>query len=226
VNRNSRPERAAAPGSAEIQRASAELGLALTDAQAEKLAAYAALLAKWNAVYNLTAVDAAADVLSHHLLDSLAIVPALLRRTGARDVRVLDVGSGGGLPGIPLAIALAGARVTLLDSVRKKTAFLQQAQIALELPNVEIAHARVESWRAHPFDVIVSRAFAALADMVRLTQHLLAPDGIWAAMKGALPAQEIAALPASVETIDAVKLRVPLLAAERHLVLLRPRRLP
>lgn len=226
MNRKSRPERAAAPGSAEIQRASAEIGLALTDAQADKLAAYAALLAKWNAVYNLTAIDAAADVLTHHLLDSLAIVPALLRATDGRAVRVLDVGSGAGLPGIPLAIALAGAHVTLLDAVRKKTAFLQQAQIALALPNVEVVHARVESWRAPAFAVIVSRAFAALDDMVRLTRHLLAPDGIWAAMKGALPAQEVAALTADVELIDAVKLRVPLLAAERHLLLLRLRRLP
>jgi 16S rRNA (guanine527-N7)-methyltransferase len=223
VSRNSRLEPAVALQPAEVQRAGAQLGLALTDAQAEKLAAYASLLAKWNAVYNLTAIDTAADVLSHHLLDSLSIVPTLLRLTEGRDVRVLDVGSGGGLPGIPLAIALAGARVTLLDSVRKKTAFLQQVQIALELPNVEIVHARVERWRAATFDIIVSRAFAALTDMVRLTQHLLAPGGTWAAMKGALREEEVAALPASVETIGAVKLRVPLLAAERHLVLLRPR---
>jgi 16S rRNA (guanine527-N7)-methyltransferase len=227
VNRSSRPsDETGAVGADEIRRASAELGLALTDTQAGKLAAYSRLLAKWNAVYNLTAIERAGDVLTHHLLDSLAIVPPLLKGNAGRAARVLDVGSGGGLPGIPLAIALPEAHVTLLDAVRKKCAFMQQAKIALGLPNLDVVHARVESWRAPAFDVIAARAFADLSTLVRMTQHLVAPEGIWAAMKGALPSEEIAALPPTVDVLDAVKLRVPLLAAERHLVLLRPRRLP
>lgn len=226
MRRSSRPrDETAAVGADEIRRASAELGLALTDTQAGKLAAYSGLLAKWNAVYNLTAIERPGDVLTHHLLDSLAIVPQVgaIARCAAR---VLDVGSGGGLPGIPLAIALPEMQVTLLDAVRKKCAFMQQAKIALRLQNVDVVHARVETWRAPAFDVIVARACADLPTLVRMTQHLVAPEGIWAAMKGAVPTEEIAALPPSAELIDAVKLRVPLLAAERHLVLLRPRRLP
>lgn len=208
---------------AQIQRGAAELGVALSPAQANTLVAYAELLAKWNAVYNLTAIEAPEEMLPLHLLDSLAIVPALARVSEGRAARVLDVGSGAGLPGIPLAVALPDVRVTLLDRVRKKTAFLQQAAIALALPNVQVVHARVQSWRAPGFDVIVARAFATLAELVQATRHLLAAGGCWAAMKGVLPAAELAALPTAVEVIDAVKLRVPLLAAERHLVLLRPR---
>ncbi|HEU0204802.1 MAG TPA: 16S rRNA (guanine(527)-N(7))-methyltransferase RsmG [Burkholderiaceae bacterium] len=184
---------------------------------------FAALLLRWNAIHNLTAIERAADVGPLHLLDSLAIIPALQDRAPPGELRILDVGSGGGLPGIPLAIAWPHAHVVLLDKVRKKTAFLQHAKTQLQLANVEVAHARVEAWQAPPFPLIVSRALTTLSDFVALTDHLLAEGGLWAAMKGALPVEEIAALPTTVRAIAAVKLRVPLLAAERHLILLRRR---
>jgi 16S rRNA (guanine527-N7)-methyltransferase len=136
-------------------------------------------------------------------------------------LRLLDVGSGGGLPGIPLAIAQQHWHVTLIDTVRKKTAFLQHVKAELHLANVEVVHARVESWRGAPFDCIVSRAFSSLADFTALTEHLLVPTGCWAAMKGALPLDELRALPATVVHEATVKLRVPLLDAERHLIFLR-----
>lgn len=199
----------------------AALGLALSPAQCEQLARFAALLLRWNAVYNLTAIERPEDVLPLHLLDSLAIVPELQRAAGARALRVLDVGAGGGLPGIPLAIACPTWQVTLIDKVQKKAAFVQQAKAELKLANVDAVHARVEAWRpAERFDAIVSRAFSSLADFVALTRHLCAPGGAWFAMKGALPDAELAALPADVRVRCAVKLRVPLLAAQRHLIIL------
>lgn len=217
------PPEAPALSSAAIKEGSSELGLQLAPDQCERLASFAALLVKWNRVHNLTALDRPSDVLTHHLLDSLAIVPELVRGPAGRTPRILDVGSGGGLPGIPIAIALPEAHVTLIDRVQKKTAFLQQVRVELALPNVEVVHARVEQFKAPPFDIVVSRAFASLAEMVRLTRHLVAPGGIWAAMKGVLPRAEMDALPPTVEAVRAVKLRVPLLGAERHLVILRPR---
>lgn len=214
-----------APLRAEEVLAGAEaLGVALGSDQAEQLAHFAALLRKWSAVHNLTTIDRAADVLPLHLLDSLAILPELKRFVGERCDRILDVGSGGGLPGIPLAIACPQWQVTVLDAVQKKTAFLTQAKLELGLANLEAVHARVEAWRPRAvFDVIVSRAFSSLAQFVRLTSHLLAPGGVWAAMKGVLPTAEIADLPADAVALATVKLRVPLLDAERHLVLIRPR---
>lgn len=207
-----------------IRDAGAELGLGLSDAQAQRLAQFAALLLRWNAVYNLTAIESPRAVVSHHLLDSLAVVPHLPHAGGHGPLRVLDVGAGGGLPGIPLAVARPDASFTLLDRVGKKTAFLEQVRLELGLPNVEIVRARVQDYRAPAgFNVIVSRAFAALADMVGLTSHLVAPQGCWIAMKGAYPAEELARLPASVEVVRTVTLRVPLLDAERHLVVLRLR---
>jgi len=195
----------------------------LSDRQAAQLIAFARALQKWNRVYNLTTLDRPDEIVSHHLLDSLSIVPELDRIAGARTLRILDVGAGAGLPGIPVAVALPAAHVTLLDRVQKKTAFLQQARLELGLRNVEVVQGRVEQYRGAPFDVIVSRAFAALAEMVRLTSHLLSVDGCWVAMKGVYPSEEVDGLPSSVRLTHAVKLRVPLLDAERHLLVLRPR---
>lgn len=202
-----------------------ELGLRLDQSQADSLHRYAALLVKWNVVHNLTAIDSPAEVLSHHLLDSLTIVPELQRVSGARLTKVLDVGSGGGLPGIPLAIAAPHLHVTLVDKVRKKVAFLTQVKLELALHNVECEHARVEAWQpAAPFELVVSRAFSSLLDLVRLTRHLLATGGWWCAMKGAWPRDELDALKDSapdVRLAGHVRLRVPHLDAERHLILLQ-----
>jgi 16S rRNA (guanine527-N7)-methyltransferase len=203
----------------------AELGVTLDPTQVTRLGVFAGLLLRWNRVHNLTAIERPDQVVSHHLLDSLAIVPTLEQLAQGRELRVLDVGAGGGLPGIPLAIALTGPRFTLLDKVAKKAAFLQQAKLELGLANVEIVQARVEDYRTAPFDVIVARAFSSLADLVRLTRPLLSPTGRWCAMKGALPSREIGELDdlrLSVRVMRTVKLRVPHLDAERHLVLIEP----
>ncbi|MEW5879530.1 MAG: 16S rRNA (guanine(527)-N(7))-methyltransferase RsmG [Pseudomonadota bacterium] len=201
----------------------AQLGIALGREQAEHLAHFAALLIRWSAVHNLTAIDRPGDVVSLHLLDSLSILPELDALADVRVLRVLDVGAGGGLPGVPLAIARPQWRFHLIDKVKKKTAFLQQVRAELRLANLEVVHARVESWQAaERFDAIVSRAFGSLADLVALTRHLLAPDGVWLAMKGAVPHGEIAALPKDARVRRTVKLRVPLLDAQRHLIILEP----
>lgn len=197
--------------------------LALTAAQIEGLSSYAALLRRWNRVYNLTAIDAAEQVLSHHLLDSLAIVrplQAVAGRIGRPDPRVLDVGSGAGLPGLPLAIACPQVDITLIDAVGKKCAFLTQVVVELRLSNVTVRHGRVERL-AGEFDLIASRAFAAATDLVRLTRHLLAPGGRWLAMKGHVDPVETAALPAGVRVEDVLSLAVPGLAGQRHLLILK-----
>lgn len=206
----------------QLEQGAAELGLALDSAQRTRLMQFAALLARWNRVHNLTAIEAPGQVVTHHLLDSLAVAPLLGARAGQR---VLDVGSGGGLPGVPLAIARPQERFTLLDKVAKKVAFVQQAKGELKLDNVEPLHARVEDHRAPPYDVVLSRAFASLADFVQLTRHLVAPGGRWLAMKGTPPSAELATLAQTcpeVRVERTVKLRVPFLEAERHVVLLVP----
>lgn len=201
----------------------AQLGIVLGREQVDRLARFAALLIKWNAVHNLTAIDRPGDVVSVHLLDSLSILPELDTLADARALRVLDVGAGGGLPGVVLAIARPQWRFHLIDKVQKKAAFLRQVRAELGLANVEVVHARVEAWQAaERFDVIVARAFASLADLVALTRHLLAPSGVWLAMKGAVPHGQIAALPKDARVRRAVKLRVPLLDAQRHLIILEP----
>jgi 16S rRNA (guanine527-N7)-methyltransferase len=190
--------------------------------QCERLVDYARLLVRWNRVHNLTAIRRGEDILTHHLLDSLALAPELERVGPAGSARVLDVGSGGGLPGLVLAVALPRAQFTLVDAVQKKCAFLVQARLELGLANVEVIHARVEALRAPPFDVIVSRAFASLAPFVALTRHLLKATGCWLAMKGQAPDAELAELSKDVKVIAVVPLAVPGLAQERHLVELRP----
>ncbi len=190
------------------------LGLQLQPFQRQQLLTYIRLLAKWNEVYNLTAIRNEHEMLSHHLLDSLALVPHVDGR------HFLDVGSGAGLPGIPVAIARSECEVTLLDSNQKKAAFLQQAVIELELANATVRSARVETWRPdRKFDVIASRAFSSLADFVGDSQHLLAAHGVFAAMKGAYPDAELAGLPKDYQVRSVKRLAVPGLTGERHLVL-------
>lgn len=197
------------------------VGLSFRAEQAQRLAGFARLLRNWNAVHNLTAIRAEEAVETHHLLDSLAIVAPLRRLCPKCDARLIDVGSGGGLPGIPVAIACPELRVTLLDSSRKKCAFLTQARVDLQLKNVEVVHARVEQWRAPPFDVIVSRAFASLHDFVVLTRHLLDAEGIWLAMKGPTYERETGELPPGITIAEVLPLRVPGLNATRNAVVLR-----
>ncbi len=197
------------------------LGLPLSDAQCDSLLAYQALLSKWNRVYNLTAVRNPAEMLTHHLLDSLSALPPLLRHLGERPARLLDVGSGGGLPGVVLAALVPSLSVTCVDTVGKKASFVRQVAAELKLPNLSAAHARVEDLRLKPFDVITSRAFASLVDFTRLTRQLLANDGVWMAMKGKGPIDEIAALPPEWDVFHVEQLTVPGLDAERCLVWIR-----
>jgi len=197
----------------------AALGLDLPPNGETRLLAYLALLDKWNRVYNLTAVREPERMVSHHLLDSLAAVPHFSGPT------VLDVGSGGGLPGIPLAIARPDLQVTLIDSVAKKTAFLLQAKAELGLANLTVATGRVEDFRPDTgFDSITSRAFSDLKEFVTLTRPLLKPGGRWLAMKGLYPNEEISMLPDGVKVSANHTLHVPGLDASRHLIVLEPDR--
>jgi 16S rRNA (guanine527-N7)-methyltransferase len=190
------------------------LQLDLSDVQLARLMDYLALLSKWNAVYNLTAVRDPAQMVTQHLLDSLAVVPAF-----ADAKNILDVGAGGGLPGMVLAIARPDMRVSMIDTVHKKTAFLTQAKAELGLANVTVHTARVEQLQvAQKFDVITSRAFAELADFVTWSGHLLEQGGRFIAMKGVAPHEEIARLPAPWKVAEIRPLIVPGLNAERHLI--------
>lgn len=191
-----------------------DLQLDLSEQQSALLMDYLGLLAKWNSVYNLTAVRDPSQMVTQHLLDSLAVVPAF-----AHARQVLDVGAGGGLPGIVLAIARPDMNVSLIDTVHKKTAFLTQVKAELGLANVTVHTARVEQLQApHQFDVITSRAFADLADFVNWSGHLLAPGGCFIAMKGVMPKDEIARLPEEWTVNEVRPLHVPGLNAERHLI--------
>ena len=202
---------------AALERGHAALGVRLRDDQIQQLENYLALLEKWNRVYNLTAIRERERMVTHHLLDSLAVVPHL------RGPRVLDVGSGAGLPGIPLAVAKPEWQVVLLDSNHKKIAFLTQAVTELNVGNVEIHAERAELWRTDArFNTIVSRAFAELGEFVSSTRHLLASAGVYAAMKGVYPYDEIERLPAGFRVQRVLKLDVPQLDAERHLVIVEP----
>lgn len=211
---------------ATLQAAAQELCLPISTAQAQHLLAYRDLIAKWNKVYNLTSLRDPAQMLVSHIIDSLAAVPALQRHlanAGLASCRLLDVGSGGGLPGVVLATVLHGLDVTCVDTVGKKAAFVQQAAHELAVKNLRGMHARVEDMRAEPFDVITSRAFASLSDFVQLTRMHLKPGAVWMALKGKQPEDEIAALPHDVEVFHVEQLHVPSLDAERCLVWMRLR---
>lgn len=200
----------------ELARGIAELSLDIAPATLAKLSDYLALIAKWNRVHNLTAVRELNKMVSVHALDSLAVVPHLQAST------VLDVGSGAGLPGIPLALVWPQARVVLLDSNHKKAAFLRQTIIELGIKNAEVVCERVEAWQApHKFDLVISRAFSDLAEFVKLAGEHCAAGGTMAAMKGVYPDEELAQLPPAFKLARSVPVKVPGLSAERHLILIR-----
>ena len=201
------------------------LGLPLPPAARQQLLRYMALLARWNRTYNLTAIREPERMVTHHLLDSLAAVPALDRVADGRAVlSVLDVGSGGGLPGIPIAIARPEWRVTMVDPVQKKGAFLVQAIAELGLGHARVATVRVEELATPPlFDVVISRAFADLAAFVQAALRHVARDGRLVAMKGVHPDAELAELPPSVEVEETLVLAVPFVEGARHLVVMRRR---
>jgi 16S rRNA (guanine527-N7)-methyltransferase len=200
-------------------REQAAAGGALLDRIARnKLGAFLRLLAKWNRTYNLTAIREPERMVTHHVLDALSVLPHLPARAG---IRVLDVGSGPGVPGIPLALARPDWQFVLIESSEKKTAFLQQAVIELGLPNVEIVHERSQDYApSAPFDVVISRAFADLAEFAAAAARHLAPEGRLYAMKGELPVDEIASVPSAYRVVATPALHVPGLDAARHLVIL------
>lgn len=194
-----------------------ELGLLLDDLEIEKMIAYLSLLSKWNSVYNLTAIRDPQEMVRQHLLDSLSAAPAF---EGAKNV--LDVGAGGGLPGMMLAIVYPHIKISMIDTVSKKTAFLTQVKTELGLANVTVYTGRVEKLTvAEKFDVITSRAFSELANFINWSGHLLADGGRFIAMKGVAPAQEIERLPAGWQVTGVQALHVPGLDAERHLVFVK-----
>jgi 16S rRNA (guanine527-N7)-methyltransferase len=194
----------------------AGMGLALPAAAMDQLASYLDLLVKWNRVYNLTAIRDEAKLVSHHVLDCLAVVSHL------PDGNIVDVGSGAGLPGIPIAISCPGRAVTLLDSNHKKSAFLKQAIAELGLAATQVVTERVEAYRpSESYKTVISRAFSDLADFVKLAGHLCASDGVLIAMKGVHPDEEMAQLPSAWKVEKTVRLQIPQLEASRHLVFMR-----
>ncbi|MFC0710870.1 16S rRNA (guanine(527)-N(7))-methyltransferase RsmG [Azorhizophilus paspali] len=202
----------------ELARGARELGIELSERQREQLLAYLALLIKWNKAYNLTAVRDPDEMVSRHLLDSLSVTPQIAE---AGD-DWLDVGSGGGMPGVPLAILFPGRRFTLLDSNGKKTRFLTQVKLELQLQNLEVVHSRVEAFKpAQPFSGICSRAFSSLADFAGWTRHLGDSETRWLAMKGVQPDNELQALPNDFRLERTYELRVPGCQGQRHLLILR-----
>lgn len=194
-----------------------QLGLSLGDQQLADLLQYLGLIQKWNKVYNLTAVRDPEQMLKLHLLDSLAVVLPLARQMGEGPWSLLDVGSGAGLPGVVIAICLPQAQVTCADAVAKKAAFIQQVAATLQLSRLQGLHARVETLPGR-FDVICSRAFASLADFVALSEGALAAHGVWMAMKGKFPQEEVDALPPQVQVFHVEQLQVPQLEADRCIV--------
>jgi 16S rRNA (guanine527-N7)-methyltransferase len=204
-----------------LKAGAAELGLDLSLTQLDQLMAYLALIQKWNKVYNLTAVRDPQEMLTHHLLDSLTAIAPLVRHTQGQPAKVLDVGSGGGLPGIVLAICLPELDVSCVDTVGKKAAFIQQVAATLKLPHLRGIHARVETLTG-PFDVICCRAFASLPDFVSWSRGALAEQGVWMAMKGKHPQTDIDGLPADVNVFHVEPLAVPGLDVERCMVWLKP----
>ena len=195
------------------------LGLSMSEGVQERLLDYMALIQKWNKVYNLTALRDPQEILTHHLLDSLSAIGPLMRQASSFDeaFSFLDVGSGGGLPGVVIAICCPKVKVTCVDTVSKKAAFVQQVAASLKLVNLKGLHARVETLTG-PFDVIGSRAFASLPDFLNWSSGALAPKGIWMAMKGKLPVEEMAALPPTAQVFHVEQLQVPGLDAERCMI--------
>jgi 16S rRNA (guanine527-N7)-methyltransferase len=207
-----------------LRQDAAALGLALPGPTLDGLVAYLVLLRKWNAAYNLTAVRDAVQMRVQHLADCLAVIEPMRRQIGqVRRPRILDVGSGGGLPGVVLALVEPTWDVSCVDAVGKKAAFVRQVAGELALPNLHALHARAEALPGLPFDVITARAFAALPDFVRLTRPLLAPGGTWMAMKGRRPDDELATLPADIDAFHVEPLTVPGLDADRCLIWMRLR---
>lgn len=191
------------------------INIDLNEEQHARLQQFVALLLKWNKTYNLTAIKSSDDAMLLHIIDSLLVLPYINGK------RLLDVGTGGGLPGIPLAIADPSLQITLIDCVQKKTRFLQQAKIELGLTNVEVVHARVESFQAdEPFDIITSRAFASVTDFVTCSEHLLHESGSWFALKGKKPDAELGSLPSHIQLQAMHSLQLPGNIAERHLLIL------
>ncbi len=212
---------------ARLEALAPQLGLALSATDRERLLAYLALIQRWTQVYNLTAVRNTGEMFTHHLLDCLAVVEPLRKRTTAADgkLRLLDVGSGAGLPGVVLAVLNPTWQVTCVDAVAKKATFIRQAAAELGLPNLHGVHGRVEgkgTFKTPEFDLITSRAFASLKDFTELTRDLLAPAGQWAAMKANLTNEERSELPATVEMFHVEQLAVPELDAARCLVWMKP----
>lgn len=195
------------------------LGLDLSEAMQAKLLAYVALLKKWNGTYNLTAIRDEAEMLPQHLLDSLSVLP-VLQESALAGRRWADVGSGAGLPGIPLAIVRPDLDMSLIETVEKKSAFQRQAKIELGLANVTVVNRRVEDVPGGAFDAVISRAFADLAEFIRLAGHLLTQGGRLYAMKGLLPEEEISRLPPGWAVVDSLRLNVPGLDAQRHLLVI------
>ena len=207
-----------------LEGVASSIGVRLAESQVNALAQYLQLLAKWNKVYNLSAVREPDAMLTQHIADCLAVVPALRRHLhGTGGARLADVGSGGGLPGVVLAVMQPDWQVICIDAVAKKCAFIRQAAAALGLPNITAHKARVEELAPLACDIVISRAFASLADFTRLTREHLGGNGVWLAMKGKAPSAEIASLPPEVEMFHVEQLHVPDLGAERCLVWMRPR---
>ncbi|MDC8786545.1 16S rRNA (guanine(527)-N(7))-methyltransferase RsmG [Roseateles koreensis] len=209
--------------------AAATLSLNLSDAQIDQLLAYLAMIEKWNKVYNLTAVRDPQAMLTQHLVDSLSLLPALRRHIAGQplpQLRLMDVGSGGGLPGVVVAICEPNIDVTCVDAVAKKATFIKQVAAELRLPNLHGEHSRVEQLKTPPFDLITSRAFASLLDFTTLTRQHLKPSAIWLAMKGQHPADELATLAQLSTDLDVFhveQLQVPGLDAQRCLIWIRPK---
>ncbi len=201
--------------------AAEELALGLSDTQLDLLLDYLALIAKWNKVYNLTSVREPQAMLTQHLVDSLSLLPALRRHAGGKAIRLLDVGSGGGLPGVVIAICEPLIDVSCVDAVAKKASFIKQVAAELHLPNLHGLHSRVEDLKVPAFDLITSRAFASLLDFTQLTRKLLKPGATWLAMKGQHPVAELAALPADLDVFHVEQLQVPGLDAQRCLISIR-----
>jgi len=209
---------------ARLLAASRELDQPLSPEDSDKLLAYLALLERWNKVYNLTSVRDPDQMLTLHLIDCLAALASIKRHLASHPVtRILDAGSGGGLPGVVLATLLPGCSVTCVDTVGKKVAFLRQVAAELNLSNLVAEHTRVEDLQGPTNDFVTSRAFASLSDFVQATRHLLAKDGVWMAMKGKDPGLEVQQLPADIQVFHVEPLRVPGLEAERCLVWMRVR---